>query len=82
VTKRAPVREGRAYRNGAGQIRQVLKVNPDFGKLTFEVLDPGPDGPKKSSLHVRGYVGTLLIRSFQAWAVCEVPLSKGRKAKK
>ena len=79
---REPILPGHAYRNGAGQVRMVLQVNPEFGKLTYEVLDPGPVGPRKTSLHVRGYVGTLLILSFQSWAVSEVPIPKKRKRKK
>lgn len=80
--KRAPVQEGLAYRNGAGQVRKVLRIDPELEKLTFEVIDPGPDGPGKLSLLVRGYVGIVLIRSFASWAVQEVPVPKRKAGKK
>lgn len=67
-----PVPEaGKYYRNGAGQVRQVVAIDGDI--LTFEVMHSGPGNhPRQICVsHDRGVLASVKIKSFRTWLTHE-----------
>jgi hypothetical protein len=61
---------GKLYRNGAGQVREILKI--ESGCVTFRVIDPGPDGDMKFSRLLMDQHYRIKFRSFEGWVYQEV----------
>lgn len=68
--KRSDIRVGGLYRNGPGQLREVLSVTD--GVVAFKVTDPGPKGEAKFSQLQAGPVYQNKLASFTNWATAEV----------
>lgn len=68
---RSMLRVDGKYRNGAGQVRQIIRIEREV--VTFRVVDPGPDGDRKNSRLLMDHHYQNTVRSFEQWAFQEVP---------
>lgn len=61
---------GASYRNGAGQVREILWMDADAVK--FLVTEASLYRGRATTQHPQGYTGIMSRRSFQQWAVIKV----------